>query len=94
MNTLKKKETVEQPTLNEQLPVEIHALAELAASCLARLDTSTRLNDINLFEAYEKSILNNTLTIFRALEKKQNKEKNFLELVKSIRATRNLQFKQ
>jgi hypothetical protein len=80
--------------LSEQLTPPYTDLVELAASALARLDTSSRRQDKDLHTAYEKSILSATETILNTLKNHYPiDKKTFYDHLQSLRTVRNMQFK-
>jgi|YNPMSStandDraft_2_1061718.scaffolds.fasta_scaffold05300_1 hypothetical protein len=80
--------------LSEQLNSPYADLVELAASALARLDTSSRRQDKELYSAYEKSILSATETILNALKNHYPIDKKmFYHHLQSMRTIRTMQFK-
>jgi len=80
--------------LSQQLTSPYADLAELAASALARLDTSSRRQDKDLHSAYEKSILSATEKLLVALKDRYPVDKKlFYDHLESIRKIRIMQFK-
>jgi len=80
--------------LSQQLNSPYTDLVELAASALARLDTSSRRQDKELHTAYEKSILSATENILNALKNHYPLDKKpFYQHLESMRKIRTMQFK-
>jgi hypothetical protein len=80
--------------LSQQLTSPYSDLVELAATALARLDTSSRRQDKDLHSAYEKSILSATETLLNALKEHHPVDKKlFYDHLQSVRKIRNAQFK-
>jgi len=80
--------------LSQQLTSPYSDLIELAASALARLDTSSRRQDKDLYSAYEKSILSSTDKVLNSLKEHYPIDtKLFYEHLKSVRTIRSMQFK-